>query len=61
MPVAQVDGDAEMDAEGMPVYLNPRRGDQGNILDDGVLSASSPAYPSRPNGGLGPASASWPT
>jgi dTDP-L-rhamnose 4-epimerase len=37
----QVHGDAEMAADGWPVYLNPRAGRiKGNILDDGVFEAS---------------------
>ncbi|HZF33545.1 MAG TPA: NAD-dependent epimerase/dehydratase family protein [Candidatus Angelobacter sp.] len=36
--LSQVHGDAEMDAEGWPVYLNPKaRRIKGNILDDGVF------------------------
>ena len=36
-----VHGDAEMDGEGWPVYLDPRaRRIRGNILDDGVFEAS---------------------
>lgn len=36
-----VHGDAEMDADGWPVYLNKRaRRIRGNILDDGVFEAS---------------------
>ena len=36
-----VHADAELDAEGWPVYLNPRaRRIRGNILDDGVFEAS---------------------
>ncbi len=39
--VPLVHGDAEMDADGWPVYLNPRaRRIRGNILDDGVFEAS---------------------
>ena len=37
----QVHGDAEMAADGWPVYLNPEaRRIRGNILDDGVFEAS---------------------
>lgn len=37
----QVHGDAERDAEGWPVYLNPRaRRIRGNILDDGVFESA---------------------
>lgn len=37
----QVHGDAEMDREGWPVYLNRRaRRIRGNILEDGVVEAS---------------------
>ncbi|WP_336057404.1 NAD-dependent epimerase/dehydratase family protein [Nitratireductor sp. CH_MIT9313-5] len=37
----QVHGDAELDAEGWPIYLNPKaRRIRGNVLDDGVFEAS---------------------
>ena len=36
--LSQVHGDADMDAEGWPIYLNPKaRRIKGNILDDGVF------------------------
>ena len=37
----QVHGDAEMDADGWPVYLNPgAKRIKGNLLDDGVFEAA---------------------